>query len=295
MERRTDLALEARELFGEDIKGVKFEESKKEDINITKLKITSDKASTRLGKDKGTYITLEMPPLSDNFRTPDEKLEIIAEEIRHLVPVNGLVMIAGLGNMEITPDALGPKSVSKILATRHIKGEVAKATGLDKLRPVAVVATGVTGKTGIETGEYLNSIIKKIKPNALIAIDALASRRLSRLGCTIQISDTGISPGAGVGNNRTKLTKESLGIPVIGIGVPTVVDASTLVLDLFDTEDIKFSNQLKSTVNPNGRQMVVTPKEIDLIINRASELIALAINYALHPDLSISDLMSLMY
>lgn len=236
-----------------------------------------------------------MPPLSDNYKTPDEKLEVIAQEIKHLIPVNGLVMIAGLGNTEITPDALGPKSASKIIATRHIKGEVAKATGLDKLRPVAVVATGVTGKTGIETGEYLYSLIKKIKPNALIAIDALASRRLSRLGCTIQISDTGISPGAGVGNNRTKLSQETLGIPVIGIGVPTVVDASTLALDLFDTEDVKFSEQLKSMVNPNGRQMVVTPKEIDLLINRASELIALAINYALHSDLNLSDLMSLMY
>ena len=138
-------------------------------------------------------------------------------------------------------------------------------------------------------------MIKKIKPNVLIAIDALASRRLSRLGCTIQISDTGISPGAGVGNNRTKLSQETLGIPVIGIGVPTVVDASTLALDLFDTEDVKFSEQLKSMVNPNGRQMVVTPKEIDLLINRTSELIALAINYALHSDLNLSDLMSLMY
>ncbi len=295
MERRTDLALEAREIFGEDIKGVKFEESEKEDIKVSRLKITSDKASAKLGKEKGTYVTLEMPPLSDNYKTPDEKLEVIAQEIKHLIPVNGLVMIAGLGNTEITPDALGPKSVSKIIATRHIKGEVAKATGLDKLRPVAVVATGVTGKTGIETGEYLYSLIKKIKPNALIAIDALASRRLSRLGCTIQISDTGISPGAGVGNNRTKLSQETLGIPVIGIGVPTVVDASTLALDLFDTEDVKFSEQLKSMVNPNGRQMVVTPKEIDLLINRASELIALAINYALHSDLNLSDLMSLMY
>ena len=150
-------------------------------------------------------------------------------------------------------------------------------------------------KDVIEDSEYLYSLIKKIKPNVLIAIDALASRRLSRLGCTIQISDTGISPGAGVGNNRTKLSQETLGIPVIGIGVPTVVDASTLALDLFDTEDVKFSEQLKSMVNPNGRQMVVTPKEIDLLINRASELIALAINYALHSDLNLSDLMSLMY
>ena len=290
MERRTDLALEARELFGEDIKGVAFEEEERENIHITRLKIKNDQAGRQLNKEKGTYITLELPPLTDSFREPDERIKVISEEIRKLLPVNGLVLIAGLGNMEITPDALGPKSAGRILATRHIKGDIASATGLDKLRPVAVVATGVTGKTGIETGEYLMSLIKKIKPNAVIAIDALASRRLSRLGCTLQISNTGISPGAGVGNNRTKLTQETLGIPVIGIGVPTVVEASTLAIDLFDTEDIRLSRKLRSMVNPSGRQMVV-----DLLINRASELIALSVNYALHPDLAISDLLSLMY
>lgn len=295
MERRTDLALEARELFGEDIKGVAVEEEDAQDIHITRLKILNDKASIQLNKEKGTYITLEMPPFSDSFREPDDKLKIVAQEIRRLIPVNGLVLVAGLGNDEITPDALGPKSATKILATRHITGEIARSTGLNNLRPVAVVATGVTGKTGIETGEYLLSIIKRIKPNAVIAVDALASRRLSRLGCTLQISNTGISPGAGVGNHRNRLTKETLGVPVIGIGVPTVVDASTLAIDLFDTDDIKLSNKLRGMVSPSGRQMVVTPKEIDLLINRASEMIALSVNYALHPNLSISDLMSLMY
>lgn len=295
MERRTDLALEARELAGEEIKGVSLEEETKNGISISRLKIHSEHASRQLNKEKGTYITLEMPALTDSFTDTDDRLLTIAEEIRRLLPVNGLVLIAGLGNMEITPDALGPKAVSRILATRHIKGELARSTGLDHLRPVAVVATGVTGKTGIETGEYLLSIIKRIKPNAVIAIDALASRRLSRLGCTLQISDTGISPGAGVGNNRTKLTMETMGVPVIGIGVPTVVDASTMALDLFDTNDEEFSNKLRHMVNPSGRQMVVTPKEIDLLINRASELISLAINSAIHPDLSISDLLSLMY
>lgn len=295
MERRTDLALEARELVEEDIRGIVLEEEDKENIHITRLKIRSDSACKKIGKEKGSYITLEIPPLTDSFREPDERIKVIAEEIRRLLPVNGLILIAGLGNLEITPDALGPKSATKILATRHINQDVAKATGLDKLRPVAVVTTGVTGKTGIETGEYLVSLIKKVKPNAVIAIDALASRRLSRLGCTIQISDAGISPGAGVGNNRTKLTLETMGIPVIGIGVPTVVDAHTLAIDLYDTEDIKLSRKLRSFVNPSGREMVVTPKEIDLLINRASELIALSINYALHPDLTINDLLSLMY
>lgn len=295
MERRTDLALEAKELAGEELKGVYLEEENKCDIKISRLKIKSDSASRKLNKEKGTYITLELPPFTDSFRDTDERLMVVADEIKKLLPVNGLVLVVGLGNYEITPDALGPKTVSKILATRHIKGEVAKATGLDRLRPVAVVATGVTGKTGIETGEYLYSIIKKIKPNAVIAIDALASRRLSRLGCTLQLSNTGISPGAGVGNNRTRLALDTLGVPVIGIGVPTVVEASTMALDLFDTNDEELSQRLRNMVNPSGRQMVVTPKEIDLLINRASELISLAINCALHPDLSVNDLLSLMY
>ena len=295
MERRTDLALEAKELFGEEIKGVSLEEENKEDIKITRLKIKNKQASHKLNKEMGTYITMEFPPLTDYFREADDKLKAVAEEIKRLLPVNGLVMVAGLGNPEITPDALGPKCADKILATRHIKGDVAKATGLDHLRPVAVVSTGVTGKTGIETGEYLLSIIKKIKPNAIIAVDALASRRLSRLGCTLQISNTGISPGAGVGNNRTKLTADTLGVPVIGIGVPTVVEASTMALDLFDTDDEEFSHQLRERVNPKGRQMVVTPKEVDLLINRAAELIALSVNCALHPDLSVGDLLSLIY
>ncbi len=295
MERRTDLALEAKELLGEEIKGVTLEEETKCGIKISRLKIKSKQASHQLNKEVGTYITMEFPPLTDYFRETDERLMAVAQEIKKLLPVNGLVMVAGLGNLDITPDALGPKSADKILATRHIKGDVARATGLDRLRPVAVVSTGVTGKTGIETGEYLLSIIKKIKPNAIIAVDALASRRLSRLGCTLQISNTGISPGAGVGNNRTKLTSETLGVPVIGIGVPTVVEASTMALDLFDTDDEDFSQKLRDRVNPDGRGMVVTPKEIDLLINRASELIALSINCALHPDLSVGDLLSLIY
>lgn len=295
MERRTDLALEARELAGEEIKGVNLEEEHRCGIKISRLKIDSERASRQLDKPRGTYITLELPPLTDSFRDTDERIGVIADEVRKLLPVNGLVLVAGLGNPEITPDALGPKAISKVLATRHIKGEVARATGLDKLRPVAAIATGVTGKTGIETGEYLYSIIKKIKPNAIVAIDALASRRLARLGCTLQLSNTGISPGAGVGNNRTRLCDETLGVPVIGIGVPTVVEASTLAFDLFDTNDEEFSCQLREKVNPSGRQMVVTPKEIDLLINRAAELIALSLNSALHTDLSVNDLLSLMY
>ena len=156
-----------------------------------------------------------MSSLTDNFTETDKRLETVGNEIKQLLPVNGLVLVAGLGNMEITPDSLGPKTSRRVLATRHIGGEIARSTGLDRLRPVAVMQTGVTGQTGIETGEYILSIVRRIRPTAVVAIDALASRRTERLGCTLQISDTGISPGAGVGNHRTKITKETIGVPVI--------------------------------------------------------------------------------
>ena len=234
MELRTDLAVEAREIAGEDISGIDFNEYKENGLEISRLTVKTQRAGQLLHKEKGTYITIDLPPLTDNFTNTDKRLKTIGSEIRRLLPVNGLVLVCGLGNMEITPDALGPKTSTQVLATRHITGEIAKATGLDRLRPVAVLATGVTGQTGIETGEYLLSIVKKIKPTAIIAIDALASRRLERLGCTLQISNTGIAPGAGVGNHRTKINSDTMGIPVIAIGVPTVVDAATMASDILN-------------------------------------------------------------
>lgn len=294
MELRTDLAVEAREIAGEDISGIDFNEYKENGLEISRLTVKTQRAGQLLHKEKGTYITIDLPPLTDNFTNTDKRLKTIGSEIRRLLPVNGLVLVCGLGNMEITPDALGPKTSTQVLATRHITGEIAKATGLDRLRPVAVLATGVTGQTGIETGEYLLSIVKKIKPTAIIAIDALASRRLERLGCTLQISDTGIAPGAGVGNHRTKINSDTMGIPVIAIGVPTVVDAATMASDLLNIKNENDSNKLKEQLTPNGRKMVVTPKEIDLLIDRASKLISMSVNYSLHKGLELEDLAMLM-
>ncbi len=294
MERRTDLALEARELAGENLQGVDYSVTKKDAIEIEKMVVKSEKASRMLKKPIGTYVTIELPPLTNDFRDVDERLVSIGDEIRSLLPVNGLVLVVGLGNTDITPDALGPKSANGVLATRHITGEIAKSTGLDKLRPVAVLNTGVTGQTGIETGEHILSIVKRIRPTALIVIDALASRRLERLGCTLQISNTGISPGAGVQNHRTKITQESMGVPVIAIGVPTVVDAVTLATDLLCVDDERDGVLLRERVSPKGRSMVVTPKEIDLLVDRAAKLISLAINFALQKDFEISDLIALL-
>ncbi|MBE6824862.1 MAG: GPR endopeptidase [Ruminococcaceae bacterium] len=294
MERRTDLALEARELAGENLQGVDYSVTKKDAIEIEKMVVKTLKASRMLKKPIGTYITIELPPLTNDFRDTDKRLVSIGDEIRSLLPVNGLVLVVGLGNTDITPDALGPKSASGVLATRHITGEIAKSTGLDKLRPVAVLNTGVTGQTGIETGEHILSVVKRIRPTALIVIDALASRRLERLGCTLQISNTGISPGAGVQNHRTQITEESMGVPVIAIGVPTVVDAVTLATDLLCVDDERDSIKLREKVSPKGRSMVVTPKEVDLLVDRAAKLISLAINFALQKDFEISDLIALL-
>ena len=294
MELRTDLALEAKELAGDNIHGVEYTVTKKDAIEIEKLTIKTERAGQLLKKPKGTYITIELPPLTNDFKDTDKRLVSIGDEIRALLPVNGLVLVAGLGNIDITPDALGPKAASGILATRHISGEIAKSTGLDKLRPVAVLSTGVTGQTGIETGEHLLSVVKRIKPSALIVIDALASRRLERLGCTLQISDTGISPGAGVQNHRTQINRATMGIPVIAIGVPTVVDALTLATDLLHISDESDSMKLQEQVSPKGRSMVVTPKEVDLLVDRAAKLISLAINFALQKDFEVSDLIALL-
>lgn len=290
MQLRTDLAIEAKEIAGDRIGGMEYKKYSENGLDISRLTIKNKRAMQALGKEMGTYITIELPSLTDNFTETDKRLITIGDEIRRLLPVNGLVLVVGLGNIDITPDSLGPKTSRRVLATRHIGGEIARSTGLDRLRPVAVMQTGVTGQTGIETGEYILSIVRRIRPNAVVVIDALASRRLERLGCTLQISNTGIAPGAGVGNHRTKITKETIGVPVIAIGVPTVVDAETLANDLTGSD----ISELKKTIEPHGRQMVVIPREIDLLTERASRLIAFALNGALQNEFDLSDLVSLM-
>lgn len=287
MQLRTDLALEAREFVDEKEEGVVVKEEEQDGIKISEIKILNQKAAKKMNKPIGTYITAELAPLTDNLRDGDSKAEYIGKLIEPLLPKEGTILIAGIGNETITPDALGPKSADNILATRHITGELKHSLGLSGLRSVAVLAPGVLGQTGIETGELIKSVVESIKPSAVIAIDALASRSLSRLGCTIQISDAGISPGSGVGNHRLSLNKETMGIPVIGIGVPTVVDAQTLALELIP--EAKLSYQQKGLVSPRGEQMIVTPRDIDLLIERASRLVGMSLNCALHKGLSVED------
>lgn len=296
MNFRTDLVIEQREAKpGELPEGVTSEEATAGPAKITRIKVLNQKGEEALGKKIGSYITIELPPFTDSADEIDDRYMAISNEIKALLPKEGLVLVAGLGNMSITPDALGPKTTHKVLATRHIMGEIARSAGLEDLRSVCVLSPGVLGQTGIETSEILAGIVEKVKPAAVIVVDALASRRLARLGCTVQISDTGIHPGSGVGNKRAEISRETLGVPVIAIGVPTVVDAATLAADLATDAggDEKKAEELRKTVEPRGATMMVTPREVDLLVDRASALIALSINKALHPTMTPEDLLAL--
>ena len=277
MQKRTDLALEQREMYPSLPEGVECEETKKGDATITKIEIKDEVGAASLKKPIGIYTTIEVPPFTDNLRD-EELISTVAENLSSLIPKKGSALVVGLGNREITPDALGPKSVSGVLATRQIGEELARVAGIEGVRSVSVISPGVLGQTGVEAFDLLHAISKEIKPDFVIAVDALASRYLRRLGCTVQMSDSGIEPGAGVGNARREISRKTLGVPVIALGVPTVVDAATLVSDLTDGKG--------EIASPDGRQMIVTPREIDLLIDRASALIADCINRALHPDIS---------
>ena len=294
MNFRTDLAMEAVQLLERTDNGIKQQKKNIGDLEITQVTIQTDSAAKKLGKLKGEYITVELPTFTDNFQDIDDKIEVISKQIRFLLPREGLIFVVGLGNEAITPDALGPKTIKSILATRHITGEIARSTGLEALRSVAAIAPGVLGQTGIEVSEIIQSVVKKINPAALIVVDALASMETSRLGTTIQICNTGISPGSGVGNARPGINQESMGVPVIGIGVPTVVDAQTLAQNLFDSAESQSSEKITQKTAPRGEPMMVTPREIDLLIERASKLLAMSINSALQPNFSVEDIMSLV-
>lgn len=276
MQKRTDLALEQREMLNTMPEGVECEETKKGDAVITKITVKDEVGATALCKPIGVYLTIEVPPFTDNPN--DEALiSILRDNLMELIPQKGAALVVGLGNRDITPDALGPKAVTEILATRQIGPELQRIAGIEGIRSVSVLAPGVLGQTGIEVFNVLHALVDEIKPCFLIVIDALASRYLKRLGCTVQMCDTGIEPGAGVGNARKEISYKTLGVPVIAIGVPTVVDAATLVTDL--------TGGGGKIAEPDGRQMIVTPREIDLLISRSASLIAESINRALHPDL----------
>ena len=286
MSIRTDLALEQKELNPDQTDGIESEETILDNIKITRIRIKNKNGERALGKPIGTYVTVETPPLTDSGEMNENAINAVSKELISFLP-KGLVLVAGLGNTSITPDAIGPKAAKGILATRHIGGEIARSIGLDDMRPVAVISPGVLGQTGIETGEIIAGIARLIKPSAVIVIDALASRCLSRLGCTIQMSDTGICPGSGVGNRRAEISKNTIGVPVISVGIPTVVDAVTLAQDLT-------GHKCENTVNPRGAKMIVTPQEIDLLVSRGAATVSMAINYALQENIDRETIMGLI-
>ena len=295
MNFRTDLALERHELTKEEgCEGVKVEKFNEEGVTITRIQITDSEGEKNLLKPQGKYITLEIPFLKDMADVLSPVAEILAREISSLLPEKGNVLVAGLGNDKITPDALGPECIGKLLATRHISPELAHSIGFSHLRSVAGIVPGVLGNTGIETAEIIEGVAEKIKPSALIVVDALASRSLGRLGTTVQMCDTGISPGAGVGNARSRIDKNTLGIPVIAIGVPTVVDGATMALDILEKAGIDIGGKIKSSSFDDERAVMVTPKEIDNVISRVASFIALGINKALQPDIPCEDLVAIV-
>lgn len=300
---RTDLAVEAHEIAQNagEIKGVTKEESVLKNVTVTKFKILDENGEKALGKPKGTYVSIEAPGLGEaDDSVFDDALDIISHELQSMLEPygDGPVLVAGLGNAVMTPDALGPRCIKSILVTRHIAGELTKITGLEGLRAVAAIAPGVLGQTGVETGEIIKALVQKINPTVVIVIDALASRRASRVGNTVQLSDTGIIPGSGVGNSRFAINKETLGVPVISMGVPTVVDAATLALDVLEAAGIQSSREeeqkIRSSIEPGGITMFVTPRFVDLLIEHIAKLTGLAINKALHPTVSVEDMAKLV-
>lgn len=306
---RTDLVLETRERFVSDhveIPGVSVEETYDEEreIRTTRVVVETENGAKMMGKPVGTYLTIEAP----NMAVPDEDYhrEIskkLAEDIKELVPERKeevSVLVVGLGNREVTPDALGPYVADHLHVTRHIVKEYGKyAMGKDQVYLVSAVVPGVTGQTGMETLEIVKGIVEETEPDFVVAIDALAARNSKRLNRTIQITDTGICPGSGVGNHRLALNSETLGVKVIGIGVPTVVDAVTIVNDTMENfivalessellksvgETLRSYNEaekqelIRELIAPHLNGMYMTPKNIDDTIKRVSFTISEALN-----------------
>lgn len=288
MNFRTDLALERCEILNKkSLDGIETESFKAGKAKVTRIDVTNKNGAQSVGKPEGRYVTVEVEPFAKHAQFIDESLPALVEEIKRIIPQRGNVLVAGLGNMRITPDALGPKCASMIFATRHITGELLKATGLSGLRSVAAFSTGVLGETGAESSEVIRGIIHTVKPDFVITVDALAARNVERLGTTVQMCNTGIVPGSGVGNARQEISENTVGVPVVSIGVPTVVDAATLILDSMGECDEE------QVICERAGNMMVTPREVDLMIERASKLVSLAINCALQPHISPEDMLIL--
>ncbi len=300
---RTDLALEARESIGEaesELRGVSVEEyyRETEDVRVTKVTIDTRNAAKTMGKPMGIYVTMEAPAMVE----PDEDYhreisKCLAEELLKLLPEEEEeqnILVVGLGNREVTADALGPQTVDNLYITRHIVREYGKAAySCNRMPLLSALEPGVMAKTGMETAEIVKGVVSETKPDILIVVDALAARSTKRLNRTIQITNTGIQPGSGVGNHRNALTKESLGVPVIAIGIPTVVDSATIVMDAMEkllegeenVDAVKYMSRQQPPF-PDLNNMYMTGKDIDAVIKRISFTVSEGINIAMEMRMS---------
>lgn len=273
MQNRTDLAVESYEEKNKTkINGVIV----KEGNGITYVKVTNENGVQQIGKPIGEYITVEVPSFVNDTDIFDGRLSKISAILKNLLPPDcDNVLVAGLGNMDITADALGPKTGSYIFATRHISEQLKKEMGYEQLKTVSCVCTGVLGETGIESAEIIKGICDVVRPSCVIAVDALAASSAKRLGTTVQLSTAGIAPGSGVGNHRYEISFSTLGVPVVSIGIPTVISASVIS-------------------GREGDSMFVTPREIDRLTEQGAKLIGMSINVCLQSSISERDLYALV-
>lgn len=286
--RKLDLALEARDLAAPDgaaLNGVRVREETLHGFPLTRVEILDEDGARTLGKPVGTYLTLELDALPRDRDDVLRAARAVAAALWSLdaLPQDGPVLVAGLGNRAVTPDRLGPQTTDRLLVTRHLAACLPDRFGT--LRPVAALAAGVTGTTGMESGELIGAVADRLAPACLIAVDALAARRQERVCRTIQLSDTGIVPGSGVGNARMALDRAHLGIPVLAVGVPTVVDAATLCLDLLDGAE-GFD---PAVFRREGAEWFVTPRTIDTETEVLSKILGWGISAALHVDFSVEE------
>lgn len=297
MAYRTDLAMERTVYPGGMGDGVAVQTQQDGDAVITWVRIHSESAAKRLGKAEGTYWTMMHPELP--WLTPEERIEIarqVAQTLRIMLPPQGDVLVLGLGNRRMTADALGDRVVSGILVTRHMKDDQSS-----NLRGVCAMSPGVLGVTGVETAELARGLVERLKPAAVLVVDALAAMETDHIGTTIQLTDTGIHPGSGVGNHRLGITRDTLNVPVIAMGIPMVVYASTIVRDalksILSTEknDDDAHAMAEQLVGQAKSDFVVTPRNIDELVAGLADMLALAINSALQPHYSIDELTHLLH
>lgn len=289
LQRRTDLALEAAELQNGDLApGVSRRERMREGYGVTEVEVETEDAAAALGKPVGRYATVDLSSLPRREKDAfGRAVRAVREELRQVMALSPgqSVLVVGLGNRAVTPDAIGPLCVDHTLVTRHLVAQLPEQFGA--FRPVTALAAGVLGNTGLESGELVQALCEKLRPDAILAVDALAARSLERVCTTVQISSTGIVPGSGVGNARAALNRDTLGVPVCAVGVPTVVDGATLAADLL-------AEAGKADLEPEslrgfGDQVFVTPRDIDARVADLSRVLGYAVTLALQEDLELED------